>query len=68
MLGLYAEAGWFLMAHECEQCGQQCYCDQDDMGGLPQPNSCRHLWHTEACPNHPDRPEEDDYPEEDPAP
>lgn len=31
------------MAHECEQCGQECYCDMDDCGGLPQPSSCPHL-------------------------
>lgn len=31
------------MAHECERCGQQCYCDMDDCGGLPQPSSCPHL-------------------------
>lgn len=31
------------MAHECEICGQQCYCDIDDCGGLPQPDDCPHL-------------------------
>ena len=31
------------MAHECEFCGQYCYCDGDDTGGLPQPVDCPHL-------------------------
>lgn len=31
------------MAHECEECGQQCYCDMDDCGGLEQPNDCPHF-------------------------
>lgn len=31
------------MAHECAWCGQQCYCDCDDTGGLPQPDDCPHL-------------------------
>jgi hypothetical protein len=31
------------MSHECEDCGQECYCDMDDCGGLPQPNDCPHL-------------------------
>jgi hypothetical protein len=31
------------MAHECIFCGQECYCDCDDTGGLPQPDDCPHL-------------------------
>lgn len=31
------------MAHTCEECGMECYCDGDDMGGQPQPASCRCL-------------------------
>lgn len=31
------------MAHECEECGLWCYCDMDDIGGMPQPNDCPHL-------------------------
>lgn len=31
------------MAHECEYCGQECYCDQEDIGGMPQPNNCPHI-------------------------
>ena len=31
------------MAHSCEICGQQCYCDMDDCGGLPQPEDCPHF-------------------------
>lgn len=31
------------MAHECEDCGQQCYCDMDDCGGLEQPSDCPHF-------------------------
>ena len=31
------------MAHECPYCGQECYCDCDDTGGLPQPADCPHL-------------------------
>jgi hypothetical protein len=30
------------MAHECELCGQQCYCDGEDHG-QPQPHDCTHL-------------------------
>lgn len=26
------------MAHECPDCGQQCYCDMDDTGGMPVPD------------------------------
>lgn len=37
------------MAHECEYCGQQCYCDCDDCGGFPQPSNCRHLTPGTAC-------------------
>ena len=37
------------MAHDCEYCGQACYCDCDDMGGLPQPTNCRHLTRFGAC-------------------
>jgi hypothetical protein len=29
------------MAHECEECGQMCFCDGEDHG-MPQPNDCRH--------------------------
>jgi hypothetical protein len=28
------------MAHECPECGQECYCDLDDMGGMPVPYDC----------------------------
>jgi len=28
------------MAHECWECGQQCYCDGDDTGGMPVPDDC----------------------------
>ena len=31
------------MSHECMFCGQECYCDCDDTGGLEQPNNCPHL-------------------------
>lgn len=31
------------MAHKCEECGEQCYCDFDDTGGLEQPNDCPHF-------------------------
>ena len=31
------------MAHECEECGEECYCDQDDTGGLYQPANCPHF-------------------------
>lgn len=31
------------MSHECDSCGQECYCDGDDTGGLPQPTDCPHL-------------------------
>jgi len=31
------------MAHECEVCGQECYCDMDDMGGMDQPDDCPHF-------------------------
>ena len=31
------------MARECDFCGQWCYCDMDDIGGLPQPDDCPHL-------------------------
>lgn len=31
------------MAHECEICWQECYCDQDDCGGMPQPDDCYHF-------------------------
>lgn len=51
------------MAHECEECGQQCYCDCDDMGGLPQPSDCQclrsHWWDEQR------EDDEDDYDEED---
>jgi hypothetical protein len=30
------------MAHECELCGQYCYCDMEDHG-QPQPEDCPHL-------------------------
>lgn len=33
------------MAHECEICGQECYCDMDDIGGCEQPISCVHFAH-----------------------
>jgi len=33
------------MAHECEICGQECYCDMDDTGGMPQPGDCIHYAH-----------------------
>jgi len=29
--------------HECEVCGQECYCDMDDMGGMDQPDDCPHF-------------------------
>lgn len=29
------------MSHECEECGQWCFCDLDDTA-LPQPSDCRH--------------------------
>lgn len=29
------------MAHECPECAQQCYCDGDDTGGLPD-DECVH--------------------------
>lgn len=29
------------MAHECPECGQQCYCDGEDHG-QPAPEDCRH--------------------------
>lgn len=31
------------MSHECEICGQECYCDMDDCGGMEQPPDCRHF-------------------------
>lgn len=31
------------MAHECEDCGEECYCDCDDTGGLHQPKNCPHF-------------------------
>jgi hypothetical protein len=31
------------MCHECEECGQWCYCDQDDTAFDHQPIDCRHL-------------------------
>jgi hypothetical protein len=37
------------MAHTCEYCGMECYCDQDDTGGLPQPNGCPHLDDPDVC-------------------
>jgi len=33
------------MAHTCEICGQECHCDCDDTGGLPQPDDCIHFLH-----------------------
>ena len=33
------------MAHECEICGQECYCDMDDCGGFDQPDDCVHFLH-----------------------
>jgi hypothetical protein len=32
------------MAHECQDCGQECYCDMDDCGGLPMPSDCPHIF------------------------
>ena len=29
--------------HECEECGQACYCDQDDCFHDRQPRGCDHL-------------------------
>jgi len=37
------------MAHECELCGQECYCDCDDCGGLPQPDDCLHFTQSGRC-------------------
>lgn len=31
------------MSHECQFCGQECYCDGEDVGGMPQPSNCSHL-------------------------
>ncbi len=31
------------MAHECEICGQECYCDMEDHGDQPQPDDCVHI-------------------------
>ena len=31
------------MSHECEVCGQECYCDIDDCGGMEQPDDCPHF-------------------------
>jgi len=31
------------MSHECPYCGQECYCDIDDTGGMPVPSDCPHL-------------------------
>lgn len=52
------------MAHECEQCGMECYCDCDDMGGMRQPDNCPHLTNPDACDCHPDN-EDDPYPLDD---
>lgn len=35
------------MAHNCELCDALCYCDLEDVGGLPQPSDCSHL---DRCP------------------
>jgi hypothetical protein len=32
------------MSHECDECGQECYCDGEDTGGMPQPLSCPHIF------------------------
>jgi hypothetical protein len=37
------------MAHECEDCGMECYCDMDDCGGLEQPNDCPHFTRKGYC-------------------
>lgn len=29
--------------HECPFCGEECYCDMDDCGGLPVPDDCPHV-------------------------
>ena len=34
--------------HECEECGQMCACDCDDLLG-PQPGDCRCLIEHEEC-------------------
>lgn len=36
------------MAHECEICGQECYCDMEDHG-QPQPDNCVHLRSLGMC-------------------
>jgi hypothetical protein len=29
------------MAHDCENCGELCYCDGEDLGGQPAPEDCQ---------------------------
>ena len=33
-----------MMSHECDECGQECYCDGEDTGGMPQPLDCPHIF------------------------
>ena len=37
------------MAHACEVCGLECYCDMDDTGGFEQPDDCVHLTNPDEC-------------------
>ena len=46
------------MCHECELCGQMCYCDIDDVE-RPQPDDCVHLTIAGKCDA--DKYEDDDY-------
>lgn len=52
------------MAHTCEECGMECYCDMDDCGGLEQPSDCRHFIEKGYCSADPDHPEFDNEDEQ----
>ena len=47
------------MSHECELCGQWCFCDQEDHG-QPQPDDCEHFTRALGCDRDDDWDDEDE--------
>jgi hypothetical protein len=50
------------MAHTCEQCGSECYCDMEDHHSSIQPDDCPHFdGECEASEDYDDRDENGDF-------
>lgn len=47
------------MTHECENCGQMCACDMEDLE-QEQPNDCKHFASKYECDMHEDWEDDED--------